>query len=388
MGIQQRPLRLWVVSNNYPTTHRPHIGTFVEGLVAEWVRMGAQVAVVAPHPYWSPQTRQWVFGYPDSDTAEEPRVLRPGYPSLSNLRLGPVSTRRMGLHPFTWVVRRATRRIGFEPDAVYGHFLLPSGYAALELGRALGVPAVVALGESHFSDYEREVGFEFCRRTVRRFQGIVSVSRRNRDYAVEVYGVPEERILVAPNAVDPGRFCAGDRAALRRGLGLAEDRSLVVFVGHFEERKGPLRVVDALGDLPDTDLAFVGEGPQDPRGSSIVFSGPVPHTEVSRWLGAADLFVLPTLDEGSPNAILEAMACGVPVVSSDIPSLREIADDDCALLVDPRDRDALRNAVVSLLRDADRRSAMGRAALARSAGHTLEDRARRILEWLTELSAR
>jgi len=382
------PLRIWVVSNNYPTPDRPHIGTFVEGLVREWTESGAQVAVVAPHPFWTPRTGRFVSGYPDTPASEQQaQVLRPGYASLSNFRLGPLSTRRLGLIPFTRSVRRAVRRIPFRPDIVYGHFLFPSGHAAAELGRALGVPAVVAVGESHFTDYEREVGLPFCRDTVHRFQGIVSVSQRNRVQCVEGYGVPDERVLVVPNAADPGRFHPSeDRAALRRRLGVDADRALVVFVGHFEERKGPLRLVEALGDLPGVGLALLGSGPQSPRSPAIVFSGHVAPPEVADWLAAADLFVLPTLEEGSPNAVIEALACGAPVVSYDIPALRETVDSECAVLVEPRNPAALRDAVAELLGDEERRSAMGRAALARSRSMTLAARAQRILAWLADLA--
>ncbi len=381
-----RPLRIWVVSNNYPTPHRPHIGTFVESVVAEWVRSGAQVGVIAPHPFWSPQTRRFVRGYPDSPAGAEPPVLRPGYLSLSNLRLGPISTRRLGLIPFTRAVRRAARRLPFRPDVVYGHFLFPSGHAAAELGHALGVPAVVAVGESHFTDYEREMGVAFCRRTAQRFQGIVSVSERNRAHCVESYGVSDARVLVAPNAVDSSRFRPPpDRAALRRRLGVPPDRSLAVFVGHFEERKGPLRLIEALADLPGLDLALLGEGPQTPKSDAIIFAGCVAPDEVPAWLGAADVFVLPTLEEGSPNAVVEALACGLPVVSSDIPALRETVNDDCAVLVEPRNPAALREAVAALLGDAERRASMGRAALARAGALTLEARSNRILAWLASL---
>jgi glycosyltransferase involved in cell wall biosynthesis len=245
----------------------------------------------------------------------------------------------------------------------------------------------VAVGESHFTDYEREVGLPFCRDTVHRFQGIVSVSQRNRVQCVEGYGVPDERVLVVPNAADPGRFHPSeDRATLRRRLGVDADRSLVVFVGHFEERKGPLRLVEALGDLPGVGLALLGSGPQSPRSPAIVFSGHVAPPEVADWLAAADLFVLPTLEEGSPNAVIEALACGAPVVSYDIPALRETVDSECAVLVEPRNPAALRDAVAELLGDEERRSAMGRAALARSRSMTLAARAQRILAWLADLA--
>jgi len=97
------------------------------------------------------------------------------------------------------------------------------------------------------------------------------------------------------------------------------------------------------------------------------------------------VFELPTLAEGSPNAIIEAMACGLPVVSSNIPALRETVDDSAAILVDPMDLDAIAQAIESLARDESSRRRLAEGALRLGRRTTLADRARRIRTWMSSI---
>ena len=129
---------------------------------------------------------------------------------------------------------------------------------------------------------------------------------------------------------------------------------------------------------------FLGYGPQVPTGPQVLFQGSVRHEEVATWLSAADLFVLPTLDEGCSNAVLEALSCGVPVVSSDLPFNHGILNEEVAVLVDPLDIEALREAIASLIDDPPRRERMSQAATSYSASFRLTDRARRIRAFLQE----
>jgi len=120
----------------------------------------------------------------------------------------------------------------------------------------------------------------------------------------------------------------------------------------------------------------------------VLHKGAVPHEQVPEWLSAADLFVLPTLAEGNSNALLEAMACGLPVISSDRPFNKGLVDSSVGVLVDPTDPGAIREAIRQLVADPARRLALGKAAVERARGRSLTDRAERILGWLEALAAR
>src|SRR5690606_1990485 len=113
---------------------------------------------------------------------------------------------------------------------------------------------------------------------------------------------PESKILVAPNGTDLSLFRPRDKDQMRRKYNLPIAAKIVLFVGRFVENKGPLRVQDALSMLGDDVVAvFIGSGIQRPSHSKIVFCGPLEHHVVSDYMSLSDVFVLPTLHEGSSN---------------------------------------------------------------------------------------
>ena len=157
-------------------------------------------------------------------------------------------------------------------------------------------------------------------------------------------------------------------------------------MGHLNERKGPLRVLAAIRSRPEIGAVFLGRGPQRPEGPQVLHAGPVPPEDVPFWLSAADLFVLPTLDEGCSNALLEALACGLPIVTSDRPFNRAVVDESMALLIEPADPAALAAAIAELVDRPELRTALGAAALAHAGVFRLERRASRILALLREVA--
>jgi len=143
-----------------------------------------------------------------------------------------------------------------------------------------------------------------------------------------------------------------------------------------------LRVARAVAGLEGVSLICVGEGPLHPEGEQIVFRGPVPHGDVPEMLSAADVFVLPTLSEGSCNAIIEAMACGLPVVTSWGEFNDDLVDETVSIRVDPMDVAAIRRATMALRDDTALRSRLAAAALARAEQFDIDRRAQRILSWM------
>lgn len=373
--------RILVACSSYPSAALPHHGTFVRALVEQWARLQVSVDVIAPRSRWS--TALPAFERTEPVDGIQVAVHRPPFLSYSNRPLPWVgSTFHWTVASYGRAFARSAVDLTLKPDIAYGHFLFPSGSAAAAVGRRLRIPAAVALGESSLGYYEPLLGLDRISETLRGIDVIVSVSETNKSYCVERLGIEPERIHVVPNAVDPDRFHRREREAARLRLRIPETMPLVVFTGHFIERKGPLRVVAALRELPDVGAAFLGSGPQIPAGEQVVHAAPVSQDDVPDWLSAADVFVLPTLAEGCPNAVIEAMACGAPVVSSDIPELHETVGEGPALLIDPQDPSAIREAVRRVLEDRDLAAEMRRAGLERAARFTLAARADRILDLL------
>lgn len=142
-------------------------------------------------------------------------------------------------------------------------------------------------------------------------------------------------LTLLPICVDMDLFCPGDTAAARAELGLSAEARILLFVGRLEAAKGTARLIEALGELATRDarvrLVVIGDGSQRPdmeRASGalgvsdkVVFSGWVDHDRLPRYLQAADALLLPSDYEGLPTVVVEAMACGVPVVATDVGGL-------------------------------------------------------------------
>jgi len=236
---------------------------------------------------------------------------------------------------------------------------------------------------------------------------VVTVSRPFRQELIR-HGVPAERIEIVHNAIEPnyGRTKSPEAAELRARLGIDPARKLILIVGRLSREKGHLSLLDAFrrltaphaGEAPiNAHLLIVGEGPERDRietairhlglNGSATLTGQVPTAEPYHEI--ADLAVLSSLSEGSPNALLEAMAAGVPVVATAVGGVPEIvADGESALLVPPSDPNALCRAMRELLlNDAMARGLADRARELLSTRHTLEARTRRLVQIYTSLLA-
>jgi glycosyltransferase involved in cell wall biosynthesis len=215
---------------------------------------------------------------------------------------------------------------------------------------------------------------------------IVAVSEALRE-AAERAGIPAHRLQTVPNGVDTSRFRPAtneERTAIRRRLSLPECKTIILFVGFFSREKGPHRLFDAWKQLPEsirrrTALLFIGRttlphGEVDPtlveaikRESRDFEVAPVfveCTQEIESYYRAADLFVLPSTREGCPNALLEAMATGLPAISTRLTGITDLMITDRAngRLVDSGDVEALRNAMEDVLSDAAEAASLGLAA--------------------------
>jgi glycosyltransferase involved in cell wall biosynthesis len=127
-----------------------------------------------------------------------------------------------------------------------------------------------------------------------------------------------------------------------------------VYTGAFNHDKGVLRVQEAALQIPELKMIYIGGGKDEPEGNNILFKGRVAHDKVPLYLSAADFFVLPTLAEGCCNAIIEAMACGLPIISSIGAYNDDILSDEYSIRVDPNDVAAISSAMKMLTDDKDK----------------------------------
>jgi glycosyltransferase involved in cell wall biosynthesis len=175
-------------------------------------------------------------------------------------------------------------------------------------------------------------------------------------------GADPAHAVHVPNGVDVARFHPMDRATARASLGLPADARLVVYVGRIEKAKGLFELVEAFAAVrrasPDARLVLVGEGSASaalreaalPLGDALIVAGNRPHAEIPRFLAASDVFTLPSWFEGTPNVVLEALACGRRVVATRVGGIPGVVEDDLlGELVPPKNAKALADALIRAL---------------------------------------
>jgi teichuronic acid biosynthesis glycosyltransferase TuaC len=390
-SLPSSPSNLVVVTGNYPAPARPTYGTFVREFVRAVARQGVDCTVIQPvaiHHAWRES------GYPHEEREEvgggrPVRVFRPRFASLSAkeafVRLGPLSPSLFTLGRFTEAVRRVLRTHTIRPDALYGHFLFLAGAAAVRVGREMGVPAFPCVGEGELWTV-RQFGVPRSVRELAPATGFLANSSALRRTLVQSLGLDANRIGVFPNGTDLGKFQPRDRSEARRKFSLPRDKFLVASAGNFLLKKGIVRVGEAIEGLPGVVGVFAGSGPVPPKASNIALCRRVSHAEMPELLSACDVFVLPTVIEGCCNALVEAMACGLPIISSIGEFNDDLLDGDMSIRVDPMDVGAIRDAIVRLRDDTVLRSRMAAAAVLHARRFDINDRARRMLAFMTASS--
>lgn len=334
--------RLVVFSTLFPSPAQPQAGVFIR---ERMFRVGEHLplAVVAPVPWFPLQgvLRRWRPHFrPDSPRWEIQNgfeVFRPRFLSIPGIfkRLDGFFL-ALGSLPVLRRLRRAGRL-----EVLDAHFGYPDGYAATFLGGWLGVPVTVTLRGTEVRHAATPSLRPRLVAALQRARRVFVVSSSLKSLATDL-GIAPAKVRVVGNGVDSGVFHSVPRGEARDRLGLPKDGPVLVTVGGLTERKGFHRVIELLPALvkhfPGLRYLVVGgasaEGDWGPRlrarvqelglEDRVQFLGPVAQAELKWVLGAADVFVLATRNEGWANVLLEAMACGLPVVTTDVGGNREV----------------------------------------------------------------
>ena len=363
------PVRLLTFSSLFPNAEQPNHGIFVQNRLRHLIAGGEVVStVVAPVPYFPFASKR--FG----DASAYARVLRqevrhgltihhPRFPVIP----------KIGMNLAPWLLYRAAApfiagllRRGERFDAIDAHYVYPDGVAALWLGRRFELPVVIT---ARGTDISLIPDFATPRRLI---QGalagaaaLIGVSEALRQ-AMITLGADAGKTVTLRNGVDTAMFRPLPREDLRTALALV--RPTLLSVGHLIERKGHHRTIEAMLQLPEFDLIIAGEGPE--RGAlqaqidraalagRVRLLGTRPHAELPSLYSAADAMVLASSREGWANVLLESMACGTPVVASNIWGNPEVVGSPAAgLIYDPNTSDGIAAGVRKLFAEPPDRAA-------------------------------
>ena len=335
-----------VLSSLFPSHRQPGAGLFVR---ERMFRVGRRLplSVVAPTP-WFPLQRLIARvrpgfrpGAPYHEVQQTNEVWYPRFFSVPGA-LKRFDGLAMALAAFGRLkhLKQAGRL-----DVIDAHFGYPDGYAAGLLGRWLKVPVTITLRGTEQRHAVDPILRPYLTKALQRATRVFAVSESLRQVALSL-GIEPQKVRVVGNGVDIDRFFAVPQEPARAALGLPLDAPVLISVGGLVERKGFHRVLECLPQLrrefPKLQYLVVG-GPS-PEGDwterlkvlahslqlddYVHFLGPVPAQELHKVLSAANVFVLATRNEGWANVFLEAMACGLPVVTTDVGGNREVVSAD------------------------------------------------------------
>lgn len=373
----------------YPNNVEPYLRSFFQGLIHSIAEKGIECTVVAPVSvsHYKSQVRSIPYEtYDKTKSGVKIKVYHPRYISYSSKKIGMIKTGYFSEKAFQRSALKCASHLSNKFDFVYGHFFLTGGLAAVKIGRELNIPSFIAYGEC---DYESQILNDYGKifpHDIDGLTGVISVSTQNTNELKRLGIIPGVPILTAPNATDLSMFYRKNKMECRNKLGIPEDVFLIGFVGGFIERKGDKRLLEAVNQIDDAYVGFAGKGDDPPTGEKVVFCKALDHSAISDFLNAIDVFCLPTLSEGSCNAIVEAMACGVPIISSNLPFNDDVLDSSNSIRVDPKSVKAIKFAIEELKCSYDKRMALSHNSLEKALSFDIKNRAKCILNFIYDLS--
>jgi len=333
-------MKILVLTNLFPTPWDPRRGTFNRQQfqrLAERHEVDVLTAV---------DMRERMGG--TRGTVDVPGVRRDHFLFLHPPGIGRFLN---GLFFFACVMWQHGRRLRkARYDVMLASWAYPDAVGGAWVARLLGIPYVVKVHGSDLNvQAEARLRRPQIRQALRGASAVVAVSKALARKAIEL-GAHADRVSALYNGVDTRLFHRGDRTGARRRLGVAPEVPLVLYVGNLKTTKGCLDLVDAFPALVqrhrDARLIFIGSGPDEgvleTRASSLCcatsirFEGAVDHAALADWFRAADVLCLPSHNEGVPNVVLEAMACGTPVVATAVGGIPEVVPAFAGILVPPR----------------------------------------------------
>ena len=384
--MKQRIKTITVIASNYP--YQEHMDyVFVQQLVHAIINLGIKVSVIAPQSIVHKLVHKKKFLPKHSQGITEDGIVydifRPYTLSFGN---------RDYFSRFTnWFNKRAIVSIvkKIDSEVLYSHFWCNT-LSVYEYASKGNVPLFVACGEGDdaLENMVSGMSSEEIKHLASAVTGVVSVSSENKRKCIAFGLALEDNINVFPNCVNTSIFHKMAVAEMKQQLGICENDFVIAFVGMFSSRKGPDRIAKAITLLndPKIKVMFIGkkfagyEYHFDCHG--IIHKGSVEHDLLPMYLNCADVFVLPTQKEGCCNAIVEALAIGLPIISSDGSFNDDILDENNSIRINPDNVDAIAAAIKKIKDDSVLRNKMIEYSLSRHTEYSIEGRAERIIDFI------
>lgn len=390
-------MNILVLSHLFPNQLNPQSGIFVLEQARSLVAKGVSVYVIAPIP-WVPKSLHHVGKWKKYDELPNKSITHEipvAHPRTVQFPRGSILA-GVGFSFYLaclGIVQSLTKKQRF--DLIHVHTILPDGLAAVLLGKRFNIPVVCTIHGSDINiyPYRNFLNLWATRWTLKQASARVAVSQKLRGKVIDCCG--DLSVEVVYNGADPNIFESIPKYEARRRLNIPVDGEILLYVGNLLQIKGVDYLIDVFNKVrkqrQKMRLYIVGDGERRSPleeavknkglSNNVVFIGRRPHHEIPFWLSASDCLVMPSLSEGFPTLLTEAMMVGIPIVATNVGGIPEILIDSVTgILVPPGD---VKSLAAGINRLADEQFAKRLMHQARQLAHskfTWESNAKRMTE--------
>lgn len=373
--------KLCVLTTYYPQEKDP-VYAFVGTLIEAMADAGVECHVISPVSYIEKKHKAEARIERTAKGAEI-HVYCPRYILFPSRDIFGYQTYRLTVSSLWSAIYKTYKKHVGSCDALYSHFI-DAGVNAAWLKKKTGVPAFMAVGESNITMHK--LTYEVFRDVLYDgLDGVIAVSSQLRnDLRKNDIVSSTTPVIVAPNGIDTDLFRPMDKKVCREKIGASDKDYIISFVGAFIKRKGFDKLQEAIKKHSSWKCILLGAGEikVELKEEQVLFNGRVPHDCIPQYIAASDIFVLPTQAEGCCNAIIEAMGCGLPIVSSDRSFNDDILDESCSARIDPDSVDDIERTIEMLEKNITMRRKLAEGAYKKGTELSISNRARKILDFM------
>jgi len=346
------------VSHLFPNSLQPNLGIFVKERL-KYVARKTNLSVIAPIPKFPfMNLLDKYYGIDDiehQEIVEGVHVYHPRYFMIPKyLKCLDAAFYSLSLRHFAEDFIRVNKI-----DILDFHWVYPDGIAGIDWARKSGKKIIVTVrGNEAIHYYEKTRVREIIKEQLSSFHHIITVSNDLKNKVINSYSVQPDKVTVIPNGIDSTKFYPIEKSAAKAYCHLDDNKRIILTVSRLSSEKGLEFLIQAVSKIKSTDvmLIIIGDGPLKGKltnmvkslglAESVRFMGNIGHSDIIKWYNSADIFCLPSLWEGCPNVVIEALACGIPVVATNVGGIPDLVPGDQAgCLVPPGNIEALASAI-------------------------------------------
>ena len=355
-------MKILIISYLFSNKIRPLYGVFVKER-AKYISKKVNVRIVALVPYFP--MANLLSRYRNTDRIESREVtdglsvFHPKYLVIPGLfKFSDGYLYYLSLNSFITDIARDN-----SADLLDFQWGYPDAFAGVIWARKLNKKIILTVrGNASICFFEKSLRRKMVLNSLRFIDHIVTVSNDLKEKLISSYRISDQKITVIGNGINSREFYKSNKNEARKICGLESEKKYILSLSRLSFEKGIVYLLKAFASIKTDNVILLigGEGPQKKQlqkithdlniHSNVHFIGGIPHAETIHWYNASDVYCLPSLWEGCPNTIIEALACGTPVVSTLVGGIPDLVNSKAGYLVPPKDSNALAYALESAIK--------------------------------------